>query len=69
MVYVCHLLQVEWSEINAAWGQTVLLLHSLARKMNLTFERLVVRKSTPSETFREYLEHKTEKCLIEILLL
>ena len=31
--------QVEWSEINAAWGQTVLLLHSLARKMNLTFER------------------------------
>lgn len=33
------LLQVEWSEINAAWGQTVLLLHSLARKMNLTFKR------------------------------
>jgi beclin 1 len=30
---------VEWSEINAAWGQTVLLLHSLANKMNLTFER------------------------------
>ncbi|EDO42490.1 predicted protein [Nematostella vectensis] len=30
---------VEWSEINAAWGQTVLLLHSLARKMKLTFER------------------------------
>jgi len=31
--------QVEWNEINAAWGQTVLLLHSLANKMNLTFER------------------------------
>ena len=31
--------QVEWNEINAAWGQTVLLLHSLAKKMNLTFER------------------------------
>ncbi|KAL4236753.1 Beclin-1 [Mactra antiquata] len=30
---------VEWSEINAAWGQTVLLLHSLAKKMNLTFQR------------------------------
>lgn len=30
---------VEWTEINAAWGQTVLLLHSLARKMNLTFKR------------------------------
>ncbi|XP_064646043.1 beclin-1-like [Lineus longissimus] len=30
---------VEWNEINAAWGQTVLLLHSLAKKMNLTFQR------------------------------
>lgn len=30
---------VEWAEINAAWGQTVLLLHSLAKKIGLTFER------------------------------
>jgi len=30
---------VEWAEINAAWGQTVLLLYSLAKKMNLTFKR------------------------------
>ncbi|XP_028674899.2 beclin-1 [Erpetoichthys calabaricus] len=30
---------VEWNEINAAWGQTVLLLHALANKMGLTFER------------------------------
>lgn len=30
---------VEWLEINAAWGQTVLLLHSLAQKINLTFVR------------------------------
>lgn len=30
---------VEWSEINAAWGQTALLLTALARKMNLTFKR------------------------------
>ncbi|KAJ8320687.1 hypothetical protein KUTeg_002274 [Tegillarca granosa] len=30
---------VDWNEINAAWGQTVLLLHSLAKKMNLTFQR------------------------------
>lgn len=30
---------VEWLEINAAWGQTVLLLHSLASKIKLTFER------------------------------
>lgn len=30
---------VEWSEINAAWGQTVLLLHSLSRKIGLKFQR------------------------------
>lgn len=30
---------VDWSEINAAWGQTALLLSALARKINLTFER------------------------------
>uniref|UniRef100_UPI00358F598F beclin-1 isoform X3 n=1 Tax=Myxine glutinosa TaxID=7769 RepID=UPI00358F598F len=30
---------VEWSEINAAWGQTVLLLHALANKMGLSFQR------------------------------
>ncbi len=32
-------LQVEWNEINAAWGQTVLLLSSLCRKLNLKFKR------------------------------
>lgn len=30
---------VDWSEINAAWGQTTLLLVALARKSNLTFQR------------------------------
>ncbi|XP_071942613.1 beclin-1-like [Antedon mediterranea] len=30
---------VEWSEINAAWGQTVLLLYSLAKKMQYDFQR------------------------------
>ncbi|KAE8575735.1 hypothetical protein XENTR_v10003924 [Xenopus tropicalis] len=30
---------VEWNEINAAWGQTVLLLHALANKMGLQFQR------------------------------
>jgi beclin 1 len=28
---------VEWTEINAAWGQTALLLVTLARKVDLTF--------------------------------
>ncbi|XP_013407864.1 beclin-1-like [Lingula anatina] len=30
---------VDWNEINAAWGQTVLLLNALANKMNLKFQR------------------------------
>ncbi|KAG2015708.1 beclin 1 protein [Coprinopsis cinerea AmutBmut pab1-1] len=29
---------VEWAEINAAWGQTLLLLHTIARKLDFTFE-------------------------------
>ncbi|KAJ3202899.1 autophagy protein 6, partial [Clydaea vesicula] len=29
---------VEWSEINAALGQTLLLLYSLAKKLNFTFQ-------------------------------
>lgn len=30
---------VDWSEINAAWGQAALLLHCMAKKINLTFQR------------------------------
>eukprot|EP00051_Salpingoeca_urceolata_P014670 m.187142 g.187142 ORF g.187142 m.187142 type:complete len:456 (+) comp18152_c0_seq6:146-1513(+) len=30
---------VDWSEINAAWGQTVLLLHTLAMKLGFKFQR------------------------------
>lgn len=30
---------VEWAEVNAAWGQTVLLLHSLCKKINLTLTK------------------------------
>jgi len=29
---------VEWTEINAAWGQTLLLLYTIARKLDFTFE-------------------------------
>ncbi|TEB38332.1 beclin 1 protein [Coprinellus micaceus] len=29
---------VEWAEINAAWGQTLLLLYTIARKLDYTFE-------------------------------
>ena len=31
--------QVEWAEINAAWGQTLLLLYTIARKLDFTFEK------------------------------
>ncbi|KAF9263395.1 APG6-domain-containing protein [Marasmius fiardii PR-910] len=29
---------VEWAEINAAWGQTLLLLHTIARKLDYKFD-------------------------------
>ena len=32
---------VDWNELNTAWGQTVLLLHSLARNIQLQFVRFV----------------------------
>ena len=32
-------IQVDWTEINAAWGQTALLLQKMAEKMNFTFRR------------------------------
>ena len=32
------LFQVEWSEINAAWGQTLLLIATVAEKLNFQFE-------------------------------
>ena len=33
--------KVEWSEINAAWGQALLLLYTIARKLDFTFEKSV----------------------------
>jgi beclin len=51
---------VEWPEINAAWGQTVLLLYSLAKKMNFTFERF---KLVPfgSHSYVECLDDQNKK--------
>ncbi|XP_032821445.1 beclin-1 isoform X3 [Petromyzon marinus] len=48
---------VEWSEINAAWGQTVLLLHALANKMGLHFQRY---RLVPYGN-HSYLESLTDK--------
>ncbi|XP_073987028.1 beclin-1-like Atg6 isoform X2 [Rhodnius prolixus] len=33
---------VDWSEINAAWGQTALLLTSLANKINFQFDKFIL---------------------------
>jgi len=51
---------VEWSEINAAWGQTVLLLYALAKKMNFTFKDY---KLVPygNHSFIETLEDKPKE--------
>lgn len=40
--------QVEWAEINAAWGQTLLLLHTIARKLDYKFEKYVPFSDIPS---------------------
>uniref|UniRef100_A0A8C4ZTP7 Beclin-1 n=1 Tax=Gadus morhua TaxID=8049 RepID=A0A8C4ZTP7_GADMO len=48
---------VEWNEINAAWGQTVLLLHALANKMGLSFQRY---RLVPYGN-HSYLESLTDK--------
>ncbi|KIM83245.1 hypothetical protein PILCRDRAFT_819486 [Piloderma croceum F 1598] len=53
---------VEWAEINAAWGQTLLLLYTIARKLDYTFDsyRLVpmgsfsrIEQTSPSKTTHE----------------
>ncbi|MCI4383866.1 hypothetical protein PGIGA_G00031630 [Pangasianodon gigas] len=48
---------VEWNEINSAWGQTVLLLHALANKMGLRFQRY---RLVPYGN-HSYLESLTDK--------
>jgi hypothetical protein len=35
-------IQVEWTEINAAWGQTLLLLYTIARKLDFSFEKCAI---------------------------
>jgi beclin 1 len=53
---------VEWAEINAAWGQTLLLLYTIARKLDYTFDsyRLVpmgsfsrIEQIAPTKTTHE----------------
>ena len=53
---------VEWNEINAAWGQTVLLLHALGNKMGLKFQRY---RLVPCGN-HSYLESLTDKSKVSI---
>lgn len=51
---------VSWDEINAAWGQCVLLLHCLAKKINLKFKHY---KLVPygNNSFIESLDNKSRE--------
>lgn len=51
---------VSWDEINAAWGQCVLLLHCLAKKINLKFKRY---RLVPygNSSFIESLDNKSRE--------
>lgn len=35
---------MEWPEVNAAWGQTLLLLYTIARKLDFTFDKYAVTR-------------------------
>lgn len=52
--------QVSWDEINAAWGQCVLLLHCLAKKIGLKFKKF---KLVPygNNSFIESLDNKSRE--------
>jgi beclin 1 len=42
----CAVSQVPWDEINAAWGQAVLLLYTIAKKLNFKFSTYALSTST-----------------------
>jgi len=50
---------VDWGEINAAWGQSVLLLHILAKKLGLTFSKYkpIPMGASPYVQQREHIGH------------
>lgn len=62
---------VEWSEINAAWGHALLLLLTIARKWDYTFERCVLpcmsRLSFTSQAYRWRLIPKASLSKLERL--
>ncbi|KAG8931330.1 autophagy protein 6 [Tulasnella sp. 419] len=54
---------VEWSEINAAWGMTLLLLSTIARKVGFTFENY---KLIPMGSFSKIERTTGDKAVYEL---
>ncbi|KAI5477096.1 autophagy-related protein 6 [Pseudohyphozyma bogoriensis] len=54
---------VEWPEINAAWGHTLLLLHTIARKFGFTFETY---KLVPMGSFSRIEKITGDKAVYEL---
>ena len=49
---------VDWSEINAAWGQVTILLSALARKVNLVFQRYKLVPFGSQSCIEDLVENK-----------
>ncbi|KII92772.1 hypothetical protein PLICRDRAFT_51125 [Plicaturopsis crispa FD-325 SS-3] len=54
---------VEWAEINAAWGQTLLLLYTIARKLDYTFDNY---KLVPMGSFSRIERTSGDKAIYEL---
>ncbi|KAH0588844.1 hypothetical protein H2248_004638 [Termitomyces sp. 'cryptogamus'] len=54
---------VEWAEINAAWGQTLLLLYTIARKLDYTFEHY---RLVPMGSFSRIEKTTGDKAIYEL---
>ncbi|KAH9951544.1 APG6-domain-containing protein [Amylocystis lapponica] len=54
---------VEWAEINAAWGQTLLLLYTIARKVEYTFENY---RLVPMGSFSRIERTTGDKAIYEL---
>ncbi|TFK68696.1 APG6-domain-containing protein [Pluteus cervinus] len=54
---------VEWAEVNAAWGQTLLLLYTVARKLDYSFEHY---RLTPMGSFSRIEKTTGDKTVYEL---
>ena len=54
---------VEWDEINAAWGQTTLLLQTLASNWDFTFPHF---RLVPMGSFSRIIKRDDEKCVYDL---